>query len=135
MVEEREQVFIGKQRDDLDRVAVPTPYIQQYFYSITESETHRTQIWAWESALCSAEIIFEIKMMVKALLLGDTYMICLHNFSPSDSRRWRQGDQSFSLQSQIDVDDPIACPYFSNTNLGPNWKDGNFPVVEAVLYF
>ena len=26
---EREQVFIGKQKDDLDGVAVPTPYIQR----------------------------------------------------------------------------------------------------------
>ena len=44
----REQVFIGKQKDDLDGVAVPTPYIQQYFYSITE--TRMTQMWAFESA-------------------------------------------------------------------------------------
>ena len=28
---DREQVFIGKQKDDLDGVAVPTPYLQQYF--------------------------------------------------------------------------------------------------------
>ena len=27
--------FIGEQKDDLDGAAVPTPYIQQYFYTIT----------------------------------------------------------------------------------------------------
>ena len=26
-----EQVFIGKQKDDLDGVSIPTPYVQQYF--------------------------------------------------------------------------------------------------------
>ena len=31
MTDKREQVFIGKQKDDLDGVAVPTPYLQQYF--------------------------------------------------------------------------------------------------------
>ena len=31
----REQVFIGKQKDDLDGAAVPTPYLQQYFYANT----------------------------------------------------------------------------------------------------
>ena len=29
-MEEREQVFIGKQKDDLDGAAVPTPYLQQF---------------------------------------------------------------------------------------------------------
>ena len=35
---EREQVFIGKQKDDLDGVAVPTPYLQQYFYTIATTQ-------------------------------------------------------------------------------------------------
>ena len=35
VVPQREQVFIGKQKDDLDGAAVPTPYIQQYFYTVT----------------------------------------------------------------------------------------------------
>ena len=39
--EEEEQVFIGKQKDDLDGAAVPTPYLQQYFYTNTT-----TQMWA-----------------------------------------------------------------------------------------
>ena len=29
--QKEEQVFIGKQKDDMDGAAVPTPYIQQYF--------------------------------------------------------------------------------------------------------
>ena len=32
---EREQVFIDKQKDDLDGAAVPTPYWQQYYYVTT----------------------------------------------------------------------------------------------------
>ena len=42
---EREQVFIGKQKDDLDGVAVPTPYLQQYFYTI--ATTHFKHIFKY----------------------------------------------------------------------------------------
>ena len=41
---EREQVFIGKQKDDLDGVAVPTPYLQQYYYTKA-----MTKMWAFQT--------------------------------------------------------------------------------------
>ena len=40
---EREQVFIGKQKDDLDGAAVPTPYLQQYYYTNTTIQRHRCE--------------------------------------------------------------------------------------------
>ena len=33
-----EQGFNGKQKDDMDGAAVPTPYIQQYFSTITKKQ-------------------------------------------------------------------------------------------------
>ena len=58
--EEEEQVFIGKQKDDLDGVTIPTPYIQQYFYAFTKIQM--TLVWACESALSRTAVISEIQV-------------------------------------------------------------------------